>query len=81
MVDTSQFLTLSSISLFSETSSIFMIRSYVIFPWTWRWKSMILLDFYKKHCVLRSLAGLEERAEYPTVPVLHLTAQHCVPHQ
>lgn len=63
MVDTSQFLTLSSISLFSETSSIFMIRSYVIFPWTWRWKSMISLDFYKKHCVLRSLAGLN-----PAVP-------------
>lgn len=65
-VDISQFLTLKSISLFSETSSIFMIRSYVIFPWTWHWKSMISFDFYKKHCVLRS-------PEDPTCPVLHLT--------
>lgn len=68
MVDISQFLTLSSIPLFSENSSIFMIRSYMIFPWTWHWKSMISPDIYKKHCVLRSLEDLSERAEYPTVP-------------
>lgn len=45
-----------------------MIRSYVLFPWTWHWKSMISFDFYKKHCVLRSPEELEERAEYPAVP-------------